>query len=107
MSKPKARSAEHNETIAPSRPQRSEQQGAQSQDAAQTAKRAETLQMWHQEVQSLVAQEFDSLDAAIGAITAQLGKRMGVSPQEQEFLQLLISTDPTLTAELRKHLRIK
>jgi hypothetical protein len=106
MSKSKAQVKEQTETAAPKRKERSEQE-QRAEEAARVAKRAETLKVWKEEVQALTSQEFASLDAAIVAVTEQLAKRMGISKQEQEFVQLLFSTDPTLTAELQKSLRIK
>ena len=106
MSKSKAQAKEEVESAAPRRTERSEQE-QRAEAAAQAARRAQTLQIWNQEVQALSSQEFASLDAAIVAVTEQLANKMGISAKEREFVQLMLSTDPTLTAELKRSLRIK
>ena len=106
MSKSKAQAKEELESTAPRKTERSEQE-QRAEAAAQAARRAETLQVWKQEVQALSSQQFDSLDAAIAAVTDQIANRMGISSKEREFVQLMLSTDPTLTAELRRTLRIR
>lgn len=104
MSKSKAKIKEESNVAAPKRRERVDQE---VDDAARAAKRAETLRVWKEEVKALTSREFPSIEAAVQAVTEQLAKRMGISVQEQEFLQLLLSTDPTLTAELQRNLRIK
>ncbi|NDC37905.1 MAG: hypothetical protein EBZ48_07605 [Proteobacteria bacterium] len=106
MSKSKAQAKNEIAVAAPKRTEHLDQ-GKRAQEDAQASKRAETLKVWKEEVQLLSSREFDSLDAAIAAVTEQLAKRMGISKQEQEFVHLLLSTDPTMTAELRRSLRIK
>lgn len=67
----------------------------------------ETAKFWKESVQILAAKAYPNIEAAVDALVAEVGRKMG-KPQEGqvEFLRTLFLNDPSLLEALRRQLKI-
>ena len=74
---------------------------------AENTQQATMLAIWKEEVAGLMSRDFKNMEEALAVVVSNVGDRLGASAEERGFLMTLLSTDPTIAAELRRSLRIK
>lgn len=67
---------------------------------------AAVAQKWQQEIAGLQTQEFESIDAAIAAVTEAVVKRYGGGVETKAFLKSIFDIDPKIQEDLRRVLKI-
>lgn len=105
MNKPKAKAPE--KAVVTNKALESALSKKSPQGSAKDGNQAATLAAWKEEIATLMGQDFTNIDEAMAAVVSGVGDRLGASAEEREFLTTLLTTDPTIAAELRRSLRIK
>lgn len=83
-----------------------------SQSAARPKKApGASEQFWQHEIKAMLGSSYESIDAAVTALSERVSDRLGIQGAERAaqcaFLKDLVATDPSIQDELRRLLQIK